>query len=160
LSGIGPYSFPAAPTSSSGVTPQDQATQLDRLYGRDLWFDVRKAAGGNYEITPAGDWKVVAGRECLRQAIVRRIITDPGEWAQLPEYGVGARMFVKGRNTRAARDELAERIRAQLIQDPRIESVETVDIEILADMVRISVKVQPRGRSLKTEAVTASVEVT
>ena len=159
MSGIGPYTIPAAANSSSGVTPQDRASQIDRLFGKDLWFDVRQADGGNYEVTPAGDWKTVSGREALRQAIIRRIITDPGEWATLPDYGVGARMFVKARNTRATRDELTERIRGQLLQDPRIESVETVDVEITAESLRISVKVQPKGRSLRSEAVRASVEI-
>lgn len=159
MSGIGPYSIPAAASSSSGVTSQDRASQIDKLFGKDLWFDVREAAGANYEVTAAGDWKTVQGHEALRQAIIRRIITDPGEWAALPGYGVGARMFVKARNTRATRDELSERIRGQLIQDPRIESVEAVAVEITAQSLRISVTVQPKGRSLRQEAVRASVEI-
>ena len=159
MSGIGPYSIPAAANSSSGVTSQDRASQLDKMFGKDIWFDLRKASGANYEVTPAGDWKTVQGAEALRQAIIRRIMTDPGEWAALPDYGVGARMFVKARNTRATRDELSERIRGQLIQDPRIESVETVDVAITSESLRISVVVQPKGRSLRHEAVRASVEI-
>jgi hypothetical protein len=134
-------------------------TQLDRLFGRDIWFDVRGAEGANYEVTPAGDWKVAAGEECLRQAIIRRILTDPGEWSTLPEYGVGARMYVKARNTQASRDELSERIRGQLLQDYRIESVDTVEITVSASSLHISVIVTPKGRQLRNRPVRASVEV-
>ena len=150
------YTLPAAPA----VAVPSPITQLDLLFGRDLWFDVRQGASANYETTPAGDWKIVEGREALRQAILRRIITDPGEWATLPGYGVGARMYVKARNTRATRDELVERIRGQVLQDPRVESVEAVQVEILPDKVRIGVIVVPLGRTQRNEVVRASVEVT
>ena len=133
--------------------------QQDRLFGRDVWLDVTEGRDADYVVSPAGDWTLAAGREALRQSIIRRIITDPGEWATLPEYGVGARMFVKTRNTQAARDELEERIRAQLLRDRRIESVETVEVEITADKVRIGVVVLPRGRAQENEPVRAAVEV-
>jgi len=159
MSGAGPYTLPSVGAGASGITPQERATQVDRLFGRDIWFDVRAGDSADYEITPGGDWKVAAGKVALRQAIIRRIITDPGEWQTLPGYGVGARMFVKSPNTRAVRDELAERIRGQLLQDPRIERVDEVFVEVTADSVRIAVVVTPKGRSLRTDSVRASVEV-
>lgn len=160
MSGFGPWTLPTPSPGSSGITPQERATQVDRLFGRDIWFDVRKGASANYEVTPAGDWKLVGGKEALRQAIIRRIITDPGEWQALPGYGVGARMFLKARNTRATRDELSERIRGQLLQDPRIERVDDVIVELTAGKLRIAVVVTPKGRSLRSDAVRASVEIT
>jgi len=160
MSGGGPYVLPTATPGSSGITPQERASQVDKLFGRDIWFDVRKGEDANYEITPGGDWKLAEGKVALRQAIIRRLITDPGEWQTLPDYGVGARMFVKSRNTRATRDELAERIRGQLLKDPRVERVDDVFVEIGADFVRIAVVVTPKGRQLRNEVVRASVEVT
>lgn len=157
MSGVGPYTLPAG--VSGGVSAKDRATQQDKLFGRDIWFDVTQGGEADYEVTDAGDWLMASGVVALRQAIIRRIITDPGEWQTLPNYGVGARMFVKSKNTRAARDELAERIRGQLLQDPRVESVDSVDLEINPDNVRIAVVVTPKGQSIRNTPVRAAVEV-
>lgn len=157
MSGVGPYSLPAG--AAGGVSAKDRATQLDKLFGKDIWFDVTQGGEADYEVTDAGDWKLAEGRVALRQAIIRRIITDPGEWQTLPNYGVGARMFVKAKNTRAARDELSERIRGQLLQDPRIEKVDAVNVEINPDSVRIAVTVTPKGQSIRNSPVRAAVEV-
>ena len=160
MSGLGPWTLPGAEAGASGLTSTERADQVAKLFGRDIWFDLADPDGADYVVTDAGDWKIADGDTALRQAIIRRILTDPGEWATLPEYGVGARMFVKARNTRATRDELSERIRGQLLQDPRIESVEDVYVEITDSTVRIAVAVQPKGRGLEYEAVRAAVEVT
>lgn len=139
------------------------ATTVDRLLGRDIWYDVTKGIDADYEVTAAGDWAIVEGRAALRQSIIRRIITNPGEWATKPDYGVGARLFVKGKNTRAARQALEERIRGQLAQEARVESVDDVVIDTLPGSdagIRITVVVLPKGRSQRNEPLVASVEVT
>jgi len=158
MSSLGPWTI--SPSVGGSVAGGSEAQlQIDRLRGLDIWFDVVQGDGADYVVTPAGDWKVAEGFVALRQWIIRTIITDPGEWATLPDYGVGARLFVKNRNTASARDELKERIRGQLLRDPRIEDVKEVFVEILSDSVRIAVTVIPTGRELQHEAVRAAVEV-
>lgn len=159
MSGGGPWTLPTPSAGTSGLSTRDRATQRDKLWGRDIWFDVRAGEGADYEVTAAGDWQVAEGREALRQAILRRIITDPGEWATLPDYGVGARAYVKARNTKAARDELTQRIRAQLLRDRRIESVQSVAVESSGGLLRIAVEVIPRGRDLRSDVLRAAVEI-
>jgi len=152
------WTLPGVTVGAAGIGDSDRASQYDRLWGRDIWLDVTGSA--NLEVTPSGDYLTVGGARALRQAIARRIITDPGEWATLPDYGVGARAFVKSRRTRAAMDELIERIRGQLVQDPRVEDVAAVAIDDeTPDQLTISVWVLAKGRPRQTEMIHASVEV-
>jgi len=148
---------PAAPaTSTSGP---ERVRQRDRFWGRDLWLDVR-TAGADLVTTAAKDLAIVEGEDCLRQALIRRIITTPGEWATLPEYGCGARLYIKARNTPATRAELAERIRAQLSREPRVERVQTVSIQTTDQGgLKINVIVVPRGRLRPDALLPISLEV-
>lgn len=142
------------------ATAKNAAEQVARLFGNDIFFDVSNPGGANTKTSAAGDWILAGGREALRQAIIRRIITNPGEWAALPDYGVGARLFVKSRNTAATRNELEERIRGQVLQDPRVETVDEINVEFITDGLRLSVVITPKGQAARNEPLVASVEVT
>jgi len=137
------------PSASGTIIPVgDRADQQARFWGRDLWLDTNVLAGrADVLTTPAADLRIATGRQALRQALIRRIITAPGDWALLPNYGAGARLYVKERNTQANRDELAERIRAQLMLEPRVESVISVVVSQLEDTqgISINVVVMPKG---------------
>lgn len=135
-------------------------TARDRMWGRDLWLDAT-AAGADLITTTAGDLALVEGQECLRQAIIRRIVTNPGDWATLPEYGCGARSYVKARNTKAVRDELAERIRGQLSREARVERVAGVSVVTTDDAagLRIHVMVIPKGRIRPDDSLSITLEV-
>jgi phage baseplate assembly protein W len=149
---------PAAPATSTSLP--ERARQRDRLWGRDLWLDVR-VTGADLVTTAAKDLAIVDGEECLRQALIRRIVTAPGEWATLPEYGCGARLYVKARNTPATRAELAERIRAQLTLEARVERVQAVSVEVTADGqgLKINVIVVPKGRVRPEAGLPITLEV-
>lgn len=138
----------------------DLATQRDRLWGRDIWFDAR-VTSADVITAPAGDLGIVDGEDALRQALIRRAITNPGDWALLPNYGCGVRQYVKARNTPAKRDELAERIRAQYAAERRVERVDRVVVDVTSDGLGIHILavVIPAGR-LRTESrLTVSMEV-
>lgn len=134
-------------------------TQKDRMFGRDIWFDVSDQSGADTKVAANGDWLIAEERQALRQAIIRRIITTPGEWRTLPEYGCGARQFVKARNTRANREELATRIKQQLLREPRVLSIAALKIEQITDGLKINVVVIPRGRTLSATPIDVTVEV-
>lgn len=126
--------------------------------GEDIWLDVASPSGVDRVVTAAGDWLMVSGEEALRQSLKRRLITSPGEWALVPDYGVGAREFVKAAGSKSKRDELISRIHAQFIRDPRVTKVTQVIVdstnpELL--VVRIDVKTRLRP----DDAVPLSVQV-
>ena len=154
------WSLPGPPSPNTGVSEQTFASDRDRLFGRDIWFDVTDAAtGGDMVVTKAGDWAIVEGREALRQWIVRFLITNPGEWQTLPSYGSGARLLVKAKNTSAVRDELTERIRGGLARNPRIASVDAINVEFISGGIKIGVAVTPKGETKRNNPIRAAVEV-
>lgn len=47
--------------------------------------------GGTLEITTHGDYKEVSGTQLLRKLIIRRLVSRPGDFFHLPNYGIGLR---------------------------------------------------------------------
>lgn len=139
------WTLPPAVETATNVSPRNLGRQIDKLYGRDIWFDHSAQGVVQRQVTPDGDWLMVEGIAALRQAIIRRIITNPGEWQTSPDYGVGARNYVKERNTRASREALSNRIKDQLSQDPRVAKVEQVVVESSDALLRIAVQVTPKA---------------
>lgn len=141
------------PTIETAAASAKQADPDTQFFGRDIYFEIAAPDAtlgeADYVVNAAGDWTAVTGREALRQSLLRRLITSPGEWQTKPDYGVGARQYVKAKNLLATRNELEARIRAQFLRDPRVERVDTVTVAQLDDGsagVKISVFVTPRGR--------------
>lgn len=153
--GFGADSPPTIPPPGPVIGLQrDPEPELRQLWGRDLFWD------GDYAVSPAGDWLVVDREAALTQAIRRRVMTSPGEWETLPEYGIGAADFVKMGRTPAVVAELTERTRTQLPRDPRIDSVDRVDIDdSIGGGFKISIKVIPRARAERAEPMVVDVEV-
>ena len=154
------------PSGYQGTPESEQQAQDARFYGVDVWLNVAAPdvtlGQARYVTTASGDWAVARGREALRQSLLRRLITNPGDWQTKPNYGVGARQYVKAKNTRSARAELESRIRAQFALDVRVHSVDIVTITPLDDGspgVKISVLVTPRGRLRTDKALEVSMEV-
>jgi phage baseplate assembly protein W len=143
----------------SSISPAADDFQLARFFGKDMFFDVSNEKGADLKVNQAGDWLLVSGKEALRQAVLRRIVTNPGEWKTLPDYGVGARLYVKTRNTRASRDELVERIRSQLLRDTRIEKVNQVVVELTDGVLRIAVQITPFGQAQRAQPFSIAIEV-
>jgi phage baseplate assembly protein W len=152
-----PYGVVSTPAS-------DVRAQTDRFFGFDLWFDIAGGSRANLVVTAAGDWRVVGGVTALAQSLTRRTITNPGEWRTKPNYGVGARDFVKAKDTPATRAQLEARVREQYLADRRVERVDAVAIErvetAMGPVLRLGVKFTPRGR-LRTDApIQLSIDVT
>lgn len=165
MSGPG-WLLPSPGNGYSSVPASEQASQEARFYGSDVWFDVSKpdeeTGEADYVTTPDGDLTLVTGREALRQSLIRRLITEPGEWAMVPEYGVGAVSFVKAKNSPATRAELESRIRSQFLRDPRVHSVDIVTVTPLDDGspgVKISIQVTPKGRLRTDKPLSVQLEI-
>lgn len=152
-------------SGASGVPASESIDQASKFFGLDIWFDVAMPGSdgqATYVVTPAGDVTVASGREALRQSLTRRLITNPGDWKTVPEYGVGARQYVKGKNTPSRRAELESRIRAQFMRDPRVLRVALAMVTPLDDGspgLRVSVSVIPVGRLRSDQALPVQIEV-
>lgn len=140
------WTLPSA-ASAFGATGGNLATELDRLLGKDVWYDVSAATGPDTALTKGGDWVLVKRMEAVRQSLLRAYMTNPGEWVFLPHWGGGARLFVKRKNTRANRDLLATRLREQSLRDRRVASVPDVFVQQAGGgLVRFGVSVRVVGQ--------------
>jgi phage baseplate assembly protein W len=161
------FSLPPIGANGQSATPQSERDeQAARFYGSDIWLDVAapdvQLGQARYVTTAAGDWALATGREALRQSLLRRLVTNPGDWQTKPDYGVGARQYGKAKNTSTMRAELESRIRSQFARDPRVHSIELVTIERLdsdAPGIKISIIVTPRGRLRSDQQLSVSMEV-
>lgn len=144
-----------------GVTVSD--TSLDAafrsLFGLDIWLDVSEGNLADRIVTADGDWRLVDGEEAVRQSLLRRTITNPGEWKTKPDYGVGARQFVKQRATQSKADELVTRIRGQYSRDKRVEKVLAVTVEWDNGLLRLATATQLLGRTLNNQPFVVAVQV-
>jgi hypothetical protein len=155
------------PTPTSALVDASGVARAEEtFFGRDIWFDIAspdvQLGEARYVVTPAGDWKPVTGEEALRQSLIRRLITNPGDLAWAPMFGVGAIQYVKARSVPSVRSELEGRIRSQFLADPRVQAVETVMISPLDDGspgIRILVTVTPKGRLRADKALPIALEV-
>lgn len=151
--------------TASGLSTNELQAQTARLFGVDAWYDlaaVTSSGFASYIVTPGGDLKQATGRDALKQALLRRLLTNPGDWKTNPTFGVGARLYVKARNTPAARAQLEAAIRAQFLQDKRVASVDLVTVTPLADGsdgVQISIITTPVGTLTGTGPVAVAAEV-
>jgi phage baseplate assembly protein W len=135
------WTLPTAPTSgSSGDGNLEEAFDKRASLGRDLFWE------GGKRLTTAGDWLVVEGITALRQSILRRLITRPGEWTVRPLYGVGAQDFLYETLTESRAAELRARIRDQLTQDRRVQKVSAVFVEqTSAGLLRVRIQIEVQG---------------
>jgi len=152
-------------SGASGLPDVELADQVGRFFGVDIWFDVSEAdtqGEANYTITPAGDLTVVTDREALRQSLLRRAITNPGEWETVPNYGCGLRQYLKAKNTASNRTEIEQRVRSQFLRDPRVLRVDLVTVSPLPDGkpgIVLSSIVIPRGRLRGDQPLPVQLEV-
>lgn len=52
-------------------------------------YDIYHFTGGDLEEAPTGDLRTVKGSERTKQRILRRLLTNPGDYVFHPQYGAG-----------------------------------------------------------------------
>jgi hypothetical protein len=65
------------------------ATDIDNRQTPNVSPDV---AGGVLQIGSSGDYELVTGVELVKKLLFRRIMTSPGEFFHLPDYGLGLQL--------------------------------------------------------------------
>jgi phage baseplate assembly protein W len=115
--------------------------------GIDIWMGDNDGTGTpDFNVTSAGDWRLVNGREAVKQSLRRRFMTSPGEWATKPDYGAGLLAAVKSRARETDLDDIKNRLQAQALKDERVLRVLSVTVAKLGTYgIKYSVKVQLKG---------------
>lgn len=100
------------------------------------------------KIEDAGDVIEITGLANLRQAVIHRIVTQPGSLAHRPTYGVGLKDFQNAPNTLDSQRELLKRLKNQLPLDARVKEVTGLSVEDIDNLpggVKIIVKIRAVG---------------
>ena len=102
----------------------------------------------DFLVSSTGDTQTISGVANLKEALFRRLITSPGTLMHRPDYGIGIEDFQNSLSDIDNRRALALRIQEQFALDPRVESVEAIDItadDERPDQVVVSVKIKVAG---------------
>lgn len=116
--------------------------EVRRLFGTDIFFD------NDYRITDKGDFQLLSGVANLRQSIYHRLITKPGEYKFVPDYGVGITTYVKRKRTNSNLDRMKNAIRDNLLRDPRISAIPKISVEYINDGVKVGIAIDVAGKTL------------
>jgi phage baseplate assembly protein W len=120
-------------------TPQVSAqTDPDAVYGTDCQlFD------GDLQPTDGGDFATVAGRANLRQAIVGRIATDPGELLFHLDYGCAIRKLLGKANGPTSELLAGKYVAGALLSDPRVKFVSSAIVQVTGDVLAVDATIVP-----------------
>lgn len=115
---------------------------IDETYKKDLAFK------SNFVVTASGDLDTLTGLDNYKDALYRRLITTPGSLIHRPNYGVGIKSFLNTISTLETKQRLAKTIKQQYEEDPRTESVSSVEItadDYTPELTKINIKVRAVG---------------
>lgn len=127
-------------------TPQKRATT--RGFGqRDIANPPtpNSPVGGTLEITSTGDYKGVEGPQLLRKLILRRLVSRPGDFFHLPNYGAGLREKEPLPDNNLIK--LKKAIELQIQQEP---DVETTNVRLAYDYATSALLVSMKVRMTQT----------
>lgn len=99
--------------------------------------------GGNLAVTENGDLEVVAGVQCLVQALRHHVSVDKRELAFHPEYGCYVRSLLGRSNGPTAGQLAAFYVKSALMEDSRVDAVPSCVAEVVGDQIRVTATVNP-----------------
>lgn len=114
------------------------AVDPDRVFGVDLDLE-----DGVLKTDGAGDFKLIAGRANLRQAISHRIMTPLRELVFHLAYGCGVHRLKGAINGPTAGLLGARYVRDAMLEDPRVDAVLSTVADVAGDSITIEGRVQP-----------------
>lgn len=98
---------------------------LDESLFRDL------AHKGDLLAAPNGDIQTISGLNNIKEALFRRLVTQPGSLVHRPNYGVGIKDFKNAPNSLPNQQRLALRVKEQFELDARV--TEVVGLKVTVD---------------------------
>ena len=92
--------------------------------------DLSHEFGADLEAGPTGDLAVAQGAAQGRQRVLRRLLTNPGDYIWQPEYGAGLGRFV---GAPAAPERIRAVVRSQIFREPAVARSPEPVVEVQAD---------------------------
>ena len=133
----------ANPTGPAANRRTPAEAEQAALLGTDIRF------AGDYDVTGKGDYVLIDGETALRQSILHRLMTNPGEFKTRPTYVVGIRKWVKRPKTGTNILALQNQIEDQLARESRIEEVVAVRVRSTDEGLEVSIVIRAAGKTLR-----------
>lgn len=108
------------------------------VYGVDLLV-----TSGNLTVDDMGDFNLVSGVPCLVQALRHHVTVDKKELAFHPEFGCYVRSVLGRSNGPTAGQLAAFYVKSALLEDERVDAVQSCDAEVVGDQIRVTAVVNP-----------------
>jgi hypothetical protein len=147
----------SSPTPSRDIAnPQTYQAQLDPIpqAGDPL-------ALGVIPIDASGDYAFDEGVTQLKKRVFRRLLTAPGAFPALPNYGVGVPLYGKRLGTEAARQQIAVEAQTQIAQEPDVAAVRVRVVSSAADpsitLIQIRIKMSGSAGTVEFDVPFAPV---
>ena len=90
-------------------------------------LDIGHQWGADFDVSANGDLAVVAGPPAVTQRVLRRLLTNPGDYIWNIYYGAGLPKFVGGTDSH---DKIAAIARSQMLLETAVENVPPPEIII------------------------------
>lgn len=118
----------------------------DTLYGADIYLNQETA---DIQFNYQDDFILVEARPNLTQAIYNRLQSHLGELTLHPNYGTELHTIVGRGNTTLVLNQVRQFVRKTLLQEPRIDLIETIYAEFTPGsnntMIDVNITVKPIG---------------
>lgn len=92
--------------------------------------DLQMSWSGDISASATGDLLTISGPESGTERVLRRLLTNPGEYLWHPDYGAGLAKFVGQPGDRAGIEAL---IRAQMLLEPTVAQLPEPVISVQSD---------------------------
>lgn len=105
----------------------------------------------DYKQSAVGDLQTISQISNVKQALYRRIITNPGALPHRPKYGVGIYKYINKPATMSNRQELANAIKRNILFDKRVKEVKKVLCDWIDNIAHVYISVNIYGNYVEFE---------
>jgi hypothetical protein len=106
---------------------------------------------GSIPVDEQGDYSFDEGITSYKKRILRRVTTEKGQFAHMPDYGVGVRSKLKRLGTATVQAEVANDAEIQISQEPETDAVSVVIVpDSIPGLFRMRIKAKAKKLSDST----------
>jgi phage baseplate assembly protein W len=95
------------------------------------FVDLSLVWGTDLAIGPTGDLALVTGAQAGQQRVLRRLLTNSGDYIWQPNYGAGLASFI---GSPGSESQISAAIRAQIFLEPTVATIPEPTIDITANL--------------------------
>jgi hypothetical protein len=139
----------AEETATPDAKLASQNAQVRDVANPPLPVSAPDLIGGTLVVGASGDYENVSGSDLLRKLIIRRLITMPGDFFHLPDYGIGLR--VKEPIPSGDLVKLKADIDQQVLAEPEVNNVNTFLSLTTDNVLYVQVRAQLKNTGQQIE---------